>query len=149
MEQQMEDSCNAPRPDPLDPTKSLVFCNVGWVVDGKCMANQMAQQWSTSGRNLALLARPPLGLAWPPSAPPHPPPHTPHSLTLTLTRLGPRHGSSLQGIGAWVSSLDKPIPLDTCRRKDIRSRDYQTCSGQSRCALRVCPQPQHLCTSNR
>ena len=60
MEQQMEDLCDAPRPDPLDPTKSLVFCNAGWVVDGKCMANQMARQLCTSGCWLGLpWARPP------------------------------------------------------------------------------------------
>ena len=63
MEQQMEDLCDAPRPDPLDPTKSLVFCNAGWVVDGKCMANQMARWRYTSGCNLALLAWSLLG--WP------------------------------------------------------------------------------------
>ena len=39
----MEMTCRRPRMDPLDPTRALVKCNRGWVIDSKAVSNQIGQ----------------------------------------------------------------------------------------------------------
>ena len=39
MEEQIRHACEAPIIDPLDPSRSVAFCNAGWAVDSKCAAN--------------------------------------------------------------------------------------------------------------
>lgn len=123
LQQQMEDLCYAPRPDPLDPTRFLAFCNAGWAVDGKCMANQLAHcrvagRWHADGelRPCDSMARP----VAPPCFQSH------HSLPHT------RDSCAAQGIGSWIASWGTPVPLDTCSRDQIRRRDFEACSANSR-----------------